>query len=369
MASFTGPTLSYPRSVETTGYYLNFYTYDYNKAQSLGVKSIRDMLQETGGMLVGDNADMMQNLSIEDQTRLRQQEVEGGGDTQVTVDRSTDAPRNSSNGCVRLYIPPKLNYKYGATWQKTSFGAVGATMGEGVGTAIGAGTGALLGKAFDKFIGDKLSSMPGASGINANSVLGGAFGITFNDNTMQTFEKMEPREFAFDYIMAARNSSEEQDIKNIIKFFKLAMHPSSRRSGANNSLFLEYPYIFRIIQSGKKDISQFLPQTKYCALTRVDVDYTPDNVLSLTPNNFVQAVKLSMSFSEMTNLTRQDVHEIEDTATAEEWGWIEQQETLRDSAGNEIPDPPKREDFGWGWAGDDAYKFALGAYKKQYGVN
>ena len=44
MASFTGPTLSYPRSVETTGYYLNFYTYDYNKAQSLGVKSIRDML-------------------------------------------------------------------------------------------------------------------------------------------------------------------------------------------------------------------------------------------------------------------------------------------------------------------------------------
>ena len=59
--------LSYPRSVEKTGYYLNFYAYDYNKAQSLGVKSIRDMLQETGGMLVGDNADMMQNLSIEDQ--------------------------------------------------------------------------------------------------------------------------------------------------------------------------------------------------------------------------------------------------------------------------------------------------------------
>ena len=113
MASFTGPTLSYPRSVETTGYYLNFYTYDYNKAQSLGVKTIRDMLQQTGNSLA-NNADFMQNLSVEDQTRLRAQETEDSGDTEVTFDRSTDTPRNSSNGCVRLYIPPNLKYTYGA---------------------------------------------------------------------------------------------------------------------------------------------------------------------------------------------------------------------------------------------------------------
>ena len=105
----------------------------------------------------------------------------------------------------------------------------------------------------------------------------------------------------------------------------MGMHPGSRRSGTNNSLFLEYPYIFRIIQSGKKDVSQFLPQTKYCALTNVKVNYTPDNVLSLTPNNFVSAVSLTLTFSEMTTLTRQDIHEIEDTATPEEFAWIETQ--------------------------------------------
>ena len=168
MASFTGPTLSYPRSVETTGYYLNFYTYDYNKAQSLGVKSIRDMLQQTAGMFTGDgeSADAMQNLSLEDQALLRTQEVEGGGTTGVTFDRSTDAPRNSSNGCVRLYIPPKLRYKYGANWNKTSFGAVGATMGAGVEGALGAGAAAGLGKAFDKFIGSKLENMPGTEAVS-----------------------------------------------------------------------------------------------------------------------------------------------------------------------------------------------------------
>ena len=44
MAKTKTPNLMYPRSVETTGHYLNFYAYDYNKAQSLGVKSMRDML-------------------------------------------------------------------------------------------------------------------------------------------------------------------------------------------------------------------------------------------------------------------------------------------------------------------------------------
>ena len=40
--------------------------------------------------------------------------------------------------------------------------------------------------------------------------------FTFNDNTMQTFKKMNTREFSFSYVMAARNPSEEQDIKDIL---------------------------------------------------------------------------------------------------------------------------------------------------------
>ena len=54
MAKTKTPNLMYPRSVETTGHYLNFYAYDYNKAQSLGVKSMRDMLAGTAS---GRNAE------------------------------------------------------------------------------------------------------------------------------------------------------------------------------------------------------------------------------------------------------------------------------------------------------------------------
>ena len=356
--------LSYPRSVEKTGYYLNFYAYDYNKAQSLGVKSIRDMLSGATSNLLGDNSDVMQNLSIEDQQRIQ---TEGSQDGFATFDRSTDIPSNSSLGCVKMYIPSSLEYKYSANWNKVSFGALGAALG-GAGNAIGAAGATGLNTLFNNFLKDKLNDAPATSGVDASSILGGAFGVTFNDNTMQTFEKMNVREFSFSYIMAARNKTEEQDIKDIIKFFKMGMHPSSRRSGTNNSLFLEYPYIFRIIQSGKKDVSQFLPQTKYCALTGVNVNYTPDNVLSLTPNNFVQAVKIDLSFSEMTTMTRQDIHEIEDTATAAEWGWIEAQESDVDVSAVYTPPKPVRSDFGTGTQGKAAYLRALRDYNSLYGT-
>ena len=356
--------LSYPRSVEKTGYYLNFYAYDYNKAQSLGVKSIRDMLSGATSNLVADNADLMQNLSAETQQRIQSEGTQTGI---ATFDRNTDIPANSSLGCVKLYIPSALEYKYSANWNKVSFGALGAALG-GAGNAIGAAGATAANSLFENFIKGALEQAPATEGVNLNSILGGAFGVTFNDNTMQTFEKMNVREFSFDYIMTARNKTEEQDIKDIIKFFKMGMHPSSRRSGTNNSLFLEYPYIFRIVQSGRKDVSQFLPQTKYCALTNVSVNYTPDNVLSLTPNNFVQAVRLSLTFSEMTTMTRQDIHEIEDTATAAEWGWIEAQESDVDVSAVYTPPRPVRSDFGTGRDGKAAYLSALRDYNSLYGT-
>ena len=356
--------LSYPRSVEKTGYYLNFYAYDYNKAQSLGVKSIRDMLSGATSNLVADNADLMQNLSAETQQRIQSEGTQTGI---ATFDRNTDIPANSSLGCVKLYIPSALEYKYSANWNKVSFGALGAALG-GAGNAIGAAGATAANSLFDTFIKGALDNAPATSNVDLNSILGGAFGVTFNDNTMQTFEKMNVREFSFDYIMTARNKTEEQDIKDIIKFFKMGMHPSSRRSGTNNSLFLEYPYIFRIVQSGRKDVSQFLPQTKYCALTNVSVNYTPDNVLSLTPNNFVQAVRLSLTFSEMTTMTRQDIHEIEDTATAAEWGWIEAQESDVDVSAVYTPPRPVRSDFGTGRDGKADYLRALRDYNSLYGT-
>ena len=146
---------------------------------------------------------------------------------------------------------------------------------------------------------------------------------------------METRSFNFKYVLVARDADEESEIKKIIKFFKIAMHPDSTENNKNNTIFLKYPYIFRIIPSGYKNEvrrkyggnfeaslkprnwSQFLPNTKYCGLRGMSVNYTPNNVISLTRNSFVTAATLSLEFVELTNLTRTDIVEVEDSTPLE----------------------------------------------------
>ena len=360
MAKTKTPNLMYPRSVETTGHYLNFYAYDYNKAQSLGVKSMRDMLagsQQWGNEQLQEE---MQNHQIgrfgDPEVKLKRLKnkrnaynnkadslgLQRDKDGQpITWDRGKDTPSNSSIGCVKLYIPSSLEYNYTAEWNQVQFGAIGAAFG-GAGNALGAGGATALNATLGDMAKKLGAAAPGSESFDAGAVLGGAFGVTFNDNTLQTFKKMGTRVFNFNYILLTRNEEEETEIKKIIKFFKLAMHPGSRRSGTNNSLFLTYPYIFRIIQAGQKTGrgkmgigKQFLPNTKYCALKEVKVNYTPNENFTLTPNSFVTAVSMAIQFEELTTLTRQDIHDIEDTATEENWGWTEGH-VVTDNTGQQI---------------------------------
>ena len=315
--------LQYPRStLENTGAYLTFRAYDYSSAPGIdgGAPNIRDQLQRGSGPL--SSGTDLDNLGTSLTSALGSSGGGGDGDA-------------SGIGSVSLYLPQNLEYSYGANWQAMQFGALGAAFNQGqsltgaLGQAgkIGLATGAnvLVGLA------DALTSdIPKKQNLDLDNLLGASFGITFNDNTLQTFEKMDTRSFDFKYIMVARDADEEIEIRQIIKFFKLAMHPDSTSNNKNNTIFLKYPYIFRIVPSQYKstvnrklgnrtttlqnntNFSSFLPQTRYCGLKAVNVNYTPNNVISLTPNNFVTAVSLSLSFTELTNLTRKDIIDVED---------------------------------------------------------
>ena len=315
--------LIYPRqTLENSNAFLTFRAYDYSSAPQIGAGNIRSAVQRSAGDLSSGTT------------------LDNVGTAATNAFKSTGSGAGAGDatgiGAVSLYLPQNLEYSYGANWKGIQFGALGAafekgqTVGSALGQAskVGAGTGlAVLGDTF----GDALSVVPKTQGLDTDSVLGAAFGITFNDNTLQTFEKMETRTFDFKFIMVARDASEESEIKQIIKFFKVAMHPDSTSNGKNNTIFLKYPYIFRIIPAGYKNtstqrsgqnfrttaasqnFSSFLPNTRYCGLKGMSVSYTPNNVVSLTPNNFVTAVTLSLSFIELTNLTRQDIIDVEDS--------------------------------------------------------
>ena len=229
-------------------------------------------------------------------------------------------------GSISLYLPPKIESKYGADWQKMQFGALGAGFKEDGGIDLGGVIGAAgatgasylldLAKSF-------LQNTPQVENLTLNGLVGATLGVSFNDNTIQTFNKMNPRTFEFEYIMIAKNKTDVANIKAIIREFKRSMHPSAKNN--RNQLILSYPFVWRITPTGYRNKNakagipflepdqpgqgflDFIPKTDLCGLVDMKVDYTPDNNISLNQAGFVQAVRLNLSFIELITLTREDI--------------------------------------------------------------
>jgi len=331
------PDLLYPTTIGNgeDSLYLNFTCYDYkanvpevskrSRFRNAGTDfntiftNITNSLTEIGR--VSPNPDFSRLFEQGDDSKSRS--TKDSLNLQKEINPISSKNPKGRVGTVSLYLPPKLESKYSADWQKMQFGALGAGftdngidfLGNVAGAAAATGASYLLelAKSF-------LQNTPQVENLSLNGLVGATLGISFNDNTIQTFNKMNPRTFEFEYIMIAKSKGDVDNIKEIIRQFKLSMHPSA---GSNETgIFLGYPYIWRITPGGYKNsrsdvftglenenFLDFLPKTDLCALVDMKVDYTPDNNISLNTAGFVQAVRLSLSFTELITLTREDIDE------------------------------------------------------------
>ena len=322
---------SYPLTDNNrTGTFLTFTSYEYKTATS----QKKFTTSEVGKALGQASIDLQNGVNTNNPQNQQQGLIEKAltglkdfaDNTLQKVDKSV-TPKTQPTESINLYLPPKLEYQYSANWQKVQLGALGA--GTSLAGAAGAGVGVGANSLFNSLSG-LLSNVPKLENLSLDSILGATLGISFNDNTVQTFDKMNPRNFSFEYIMVARNQKEQQVIQAIIRSFKLGMHPTETENGENKGLFLGYPLVWQIQPSGinakfkirdrnglitennlGEKLLKFLPKTDLCALTDVKVDYTPENNIALLRGGFVQAVRLSLSFTELITLTRQDLAELE----------------------------------------------------------
>ena len=53
--------------------------------------------------------------------------------------------------------------------------------------------------------------------------------------------------------------------------------------------------------------NEHIPKISRCVITGIAVDYTPTGIFSTLPDNSPVAYTLSLSFSEMTQITREDI--------------------------------------------------------------
>jgi hypothetical protein len=278
----------------------------------------------------------------------------GGGLSSIRRTPQEQEARIKELGSCYLYIPQSLGTDYGVNYDQVNMGAIGVEAAASLGAQSNEEIVSALQSAAS-------SSSPEAifntisSGINsANTLLGTSGsvqgsqlsaigqGLAFNPFMEQIFQGVNFRNHSFSFKLIARNKTEAEEIKEIVNFFKRAMMPKLENSSASGitatsesdtsnqnvlrsrtsgSRYLKVPNRFKIdfkrsfkyLNDGQirvtSDSIQDIPglyRFKECALTNVQVSYTPDGQYVSTDSAFVPAIQMDLRFVEMSIITRDD---------------------------------------------------------------
>ena len=137
-------------------------------------------------------------------------------------------------------------------------------------------------------------------------------GAAINPNLELLFGGPQLRTFSFAFNFAPNGQEEATVVRKIQRWFKQGMLPSRRRatSTAESSLFLASPNVFKISYMNHNRRIKGLNLIKICALTSVQVDFTPDGTYqSYNDGNAVSMPirsTMGLTFSELTPIFRDD---------------------------------------------------------------
>ena len=145
-----------------------------------------------------------------------------------------------------------------------------------------------------------LSKGPQAAALSAQS------GLAANPMKENIFKSVEFRTFTLDYKFFPRNPAEAQNVLNIIREFKIHMHPEYKDS--NNFVFI-FPSEFDIFyyNNGKENLN--LHRHTSCVLTDLNINYTPNGMFNAFENGMPTQIDISMSFKELAILTKKQIEE------------------------------------------------------------
>jgi len=157
-------------------------------------------------------------------------------------------------------------------------------------------------------IADGLASVVGVP-LNATEGLQQVTGLVINPRQQQVFQGVQSRGFDFTFSFAPKNQKEAVEVSNIIRAFRKAAHPSiSSNSFLNIPDEFEIRY-YKIHEDGVVAENLFLNKIGRCALTAVNVDFTPNGINATFEDGSPVRTSLTLQFSELRPLTRDDIEE------------------------------------------------------------
>ena len=310
--------LSYPLDIDPQQDHLKITKYKYTRTS---VQASRPARTKT------------ETIQVTKQRKLNKQQKRKGFKSTYTVDQEveTNVAGDSVKGKERLgsvILPmPKVVDTNGCEWGESKlniFGLAAVSAGQELGklgvsketqeeiAAIQKNT------KKDKTSGLKdLAGVTGAAAFSQGAALAGididqnAFlartgGRVLNPNAELLFAGPVLRDFNFDFLMIARSRAEGEEIRKIIRWFKLGMAPRF-----NSSTFLTTPDVFQLEYKrgqGPQDqldtVNRFSPGG--LALRTIGVDYAPSGYWSAYQDSRPVALKVTLNFAELRPIYQSD---------------------------------------------------------------
>jgi len=214
-------------------------------------------------------------------------------------------------GTVILPIPANIGDSNSCDWGEDSMTAIQAAVaniglefltGTNLAEQIGATT---KGVQANK---DQIKEVLGAAVVEAatggqgGALLSRTKGVIMNPNMELLFKKPQLRPFTFTFKLAPRSRKEAVQVINIIRTFKQSMAPI--RSESN--LFLRTPHTYRLQYMTRGKVHPYLNMFKECALTNLNMKYTPDGNYSTYEDGVMTAYEMTMQFKELEPVFNDD---------------------------------------------------------------
>ena len=213
-------------------------------------------------------------------------------------------------------MPQDLSNEQKQNWQGKSFTRLGKSV-------IAAGAGgdmSKIGSTFKDVSGNAkaiqtaltagvLNAIPGVGGnITFNDIAGSTRGIVLNPNAEVLYDSPDLREIGMVFKMYAQSDEEAKHIKLICDTFRTASLPkfgaegdvsfTSGQKQLTGDNFIRVPLLCKFSFMRGGDTNKWIPQYKPCAITQVEVNYTPDGTYATYEDGSPIATELSIKFIE-----------------------------------------------------------------------
>lgn len=218
--------------------------------------------------------------------------------------------KSTPSDIIHLYMPDGVQQPSTVAWDNEAFGFVGATIAgsrnAGVLGTVTEGTE----RAWEQGKANIMSKLANKMGgqVSAEALMGEISGKIPNPYVTMVFKGVDFRKFQMEFKFAPFSEKDCEIIDGIIKAFRMNALPPG--SGANKGpAFLGYPQEVEIKYLWMGKDNKWLHKFKRSVLTGVDVNYAAAGVFSTQRNGFPSNIIVSLNFSEIEIILRDDVKE------------------------------------------------------------